>query len=97
MAGLICWMGIVRFAETGNWTAMSIGFDRLLIGFAIGISRFRLSWWIHGLLMGGIFGLPASLLLMEMGTGYSLLSTLLSSFYGLVIEFLTSVVFGARR
>ncbi len=97
MVGLICLVGLVRFANTGNWMAMSIGFDRLLIGFAIGVSRLRLSWWIHGLLMGSIFGMPASLLLMEVGTGFFFLSMLLSAVYGLVIEFLTSIVFGARR
>ncbi len=97
IVGFVCWMGLVHLAELENWTAVSVGLERFLLGFAIGISRLRLAWWTHGVIMGVLFAPPVSILLLREGTTLFILSIALSAVYGVWIEFMTSVIFGARR
>jgi hypothetical protein len=83
--------------------AISIIFGRTLIGFAIGISRFKMGHWsIHGIVMGALFGLPSALgAMMGNHPDFSPEMMFASTFvmgviYGFLIELLTSVVFKAR-
>jgi hypothetical protein len=77
--------------------------SRTLIGFAIGISCLPLgSWAVHGLVMGLLFSLPLAFSgLMAphnpeiTKTAMWIWSVVLGMVYGLLIEFITSVIFQA--
>ena len=76
---------------------------RAVLGFVIGNSAWRMSWWLHGLLLGFIVSLPAAfaVLLMSTPLGMSpdvatVLVLVLGLVIGFLIELLTSVVFRAR-
>ena len=78
---------------------------RTVLGFAIGISAWRVSWWLHGLVLGFIFSLPAAFSARLMGTQIGMqwtpdvaavLVLVLGLVIGFLIELLTSVVFKAR-
>ena len=73
--------------------------NRTLIGLVIGISLLRIHWARHGLLIGLLVGIPfaAGCLLEENNIETALAALILGSLYGLMIEFFTSVVFGARQ
>ncbi len=40
-----------------KWTII---FSRALMGFTIGISALRLTWWIHGVVLGAVTSIPVS-------------------------------------
>ena len=76
---------------------------RAVLGFVIGNSAWRMSWWLHGLLLGFIVSLPAAFAVRLMSTPLGMspdVATVLVLVLGLVIgfliELLTSVVFRAR-
>ena len=76
---------------------------RAVLGFVIGNSAWRMSWWLHGLLVGFIVSLPAAFAVRLMSTPLGMspdVATVLVLVLGLVIgfliELLTSVVFRAR-
>ncbi len=39
-------------------TLMTILFGRTLMGFTIGISAFKMQWWLHGLILGFVTSIP---------------------------------------
>lgn len=92
-------------AEISKLLALNIIFGRMLIGFAIGISRFSLKHWsIHGIVMGFVFSIPAALGAMlgpenpEFTHQMIFISTLVMGvIYGFLIEFITSIVFKAKQ
>lgn len=102
--GFVCF----GFAASGNndvsWQlAVSIVLGRTLIGFGIGISRLKIYWALHGLLMGLVFSLPFGFSAMlgpenpEFSHHMMLISSVvMGMIYGFLIELLTSVVFKAR-
>ncbi len=76
---------------------------RGVLGFAIGVSALRMKWWLHGLLLGFVFSLPAAfaarLMWMQFGmapNALAVLALLVGLAIGFLIELLTSVVFKAR-
>lgn len=85
--------------------ALSIVFSRMLIGVAIGISRFYIKHWaIHGLVMGFLFSLPSGFGAMSgaESNGFTPLMMFISTvamgiIYGFLIEFITSVLFKAKQ
>lgn len=83
---------------------LQIIFSRVLIGFAIGISKLRSAWWLHGLLLGLLFSLPLAFSgLMapdseEFTKEMMFFSTLLmGGVYGFLIELVTSVILKLRN
>ena len=78
--------------------------NRLLIGFAIGISSISLGHWsIHGLVMGMLFSVPLafSALMAPDNPDFSKISMFVSSvvlgmIYGFLIELITTVFFKAK-
>ena len=106
--GLIFGFVCFGFASSGGEKlplilVISIIFGRTLIGFAIGISRFKFAHWtIHGILMGALFGLPSALgAMMGNHPDFSPEMMFTSTFvmgiiYGFLIELFTTVVFKAR-
>ena len=76
---------------------------RAVLGFVIGNSAWRMSWWLHGLLLGFIVSLPAAFAVRLMSTllemspdAAAVLVLVLGMVIGFLIELLTSVVFKAR-
>lgn len=89
--------------EVAPILAANIIIGRMLIGVAIGISRFPMKHWaIHGIVMGLIFSIPAGLGAMlggnpDFSPNVMFISTVgMGMIYGFLIEFITSVVFKAK-
>ena len=105
VTGFIC----LGFASGGpdplpSAVAWQIVFSRALAGFAIGISIFNMGHWtVHGLVIGLIFSLPLAF------SGFMapdnpeftkttmfVMTIVLGMVYGLLIEFVTTVLFKAK-
>ncbi len=98
VAGLLCAAGY----GMGKLTAIMfiwILLNRMLIGFTIGISRLRLHWAWHGLLLGAVVG---SLFSYHVGMAHGravpvIQVSVASLVFGLLIEFFTTVLFKQPR
>jgi hypothetical protein len=98
--GFVCY----GFASSGTdplpaAVGLQIIFSRTLMGFAIGISRLRMPWWLHGVLFGILFSLPLAISgLMapeseEFTKEMMFTSTIImGGIYGLLIELIASVL-----
>jgi hypothetical protein len=100
IAGIICYLG-GRYGlkdDISTLMFLYILVNRALIGFVIGVSSSRMHWALHGPLMGAVVGAPfaAGCLLEESNLETAIAALILGVVYGLMIEFFTSVVFGAR-
>jgi len=102
--GLVCFgLASQSPGELAAPIALQIITSRTLIGFALGISAFRMYHWsIRGLIMGGIFSIPMAFSgLMAEVPGFTKTSMfswtiILGMIYGLLIEVITSLIFKAR-
>ena len=94
ICGLLCAIGGKTFANGEMTTAVmwSAIFNRAFIGLAIGISAWRLSWFLHGILIGFLGTLPMAIFT-DFG-GFVVIS-LFGILWGFLIELLTTVVFKA--
>jgi hypothetical protein len=95
ITGLLCAYG-------GKWKlgdAMTVGmmwaaiFNRAFIGLAIGISAWKLGWFLHGILIGFLGTLVMSVMAPDFG-GFITLS-LFGILWGFIIELFTTVIFRA--
>jgi hypothetical protein len=70
-----------------------------ILGFAIGLSAWRINWAAHGILMGIFFSLPVGFALAWQGGGaHAFWGWLLGSLVvGFLIELITTPIFHARR
>jgi MFS family permease len=109
LAGIAC--GFICFGLASSspgelaWPiAVQIIISRTLIGFGIGISSLSMRHWsINGLVMGALFSLPLAFsgLMAPDNPEFSKagmlgMTIILGMIYGLLIEFVTSVLFKAR-
>ena len=93
ICGLLCGVGGITFVE--NFTrAMMWGaiFNRAFIGFAIGISAWRLGWFSHGIVIGFLGTLPMA---MYGDVGGFIKISLFGILWGFLIELFTTVIFKA--
>ncbi len=95
--GFVCW-GLAASGEAPMpwFGAVTIIFSRTLIGFAIGISVFKMKWWLHGIILGTIFSIPMAfnVLYSPQNAIYIFIGTIiLGAIYGLLIELFTTIVF----
>ncbi len=77
------------------WTKWTIIFGRGLTGFTIGISALRISWWLHGMLIGFIGSIPMAFPVMdrpEIAVGTFVMGVI----YGFLTELITTIVFRAK-
>jgi hypothetical protein len=97
LTGLFCAWGTSRRVDLDVWILAGIVFSRTVAGFAIGISKLKMPWWLHGPVLGLIFGIPVSVqaISTNMSGFYALLGA--SVVYGFIIELITSVIFKARQ
>ena len=97
--GFISW-GLVRVSgDVPLSGAVAIILSRTLLGFVIGISAWRIVWWLHGILLGLFFGLPSGFASLWLGRGWGagfVLTVVTGIIFGFLIELLTTVVFKAE-
>lgn len=101
LLGFLAWL----WAKWGTGTsipwygAAAIILSRGALGFAIGISALTIKWWLHGLLLGFIFSLPAAFGArwagMEWIAGFTAV-LVVGLVIGFLIEFVTSILFKAK-
>jgi uncharacterized membrane protein len=105
LCGALCYLLASSGAGSLPWpVSAQIVASRTLIGFAIGISCWRMHHWaIHGPVMGAVFSLPLAFSgLMapespEYDASYMFIGTVgLGMVYGLLVEVLASVIFKAK-
>ena len=95
IAGIICVLGMKssgRMEVTTPILLSSIG-NRVLIGFVIGISGWRMHYLLHGALIGLLVTLSSSVAIPNMN-GF-LLYTIAGMVYGLLIELAATKFFKA--
>ena len=98
LTGLFCAWGTMSSKPELGWAIIaSIVASRTIAGFAIGISRWKMPWWLHGPVIGAIFGIPVSL--SALGGGWFGFTALFgaSIVYGFIIELVTSLIFRAKQ
>jgi len=97
VCGIICW----QLASSGGmltwYLAFSIFLSRVVLGFAIGISAWKMEWWLHGIVMGIIFSLPGAFAAMSNGFSIFIATIAMGVIYGILIELVTSVLFKAKQ
>lgn len=103
--GFVCF-GLASSGSGGLPTpvALQIIVSRTLIGFAIGISCWRMGHWaVHGPVMGLLFSLPLAFsgLMAPDNPEFSksamlIWTVVMGMIYGLLIEVITSLIFKAR-
>ena len=102
VAGVVCWLGSylagsVPVALTAG-VVLAIVFNRAFIGFAIGISGWRINWALHGVAVGLVGSLPVAVypLLSPDGLPGFLMYELAGGVWGFLIE-LGALAVGAKR
>lgn len=97
--GFVCWGLAFMGGETTWYLALSIIVSRTVMGFAIGLSAWRLGWWLHGILLGAIFSVPMGIsgfFTPEKAWFIFIWSIVMGVIYGFLIELFTTVVFKAK-
>ena len=69
--------------------------NRLLLGFVIGISGWRINHLVHGAVLGFLFSLSVSIGYLPDGVIDFVAYTLAGTFYGVFIEWLSTDIFSA--
>jgi hypothetical protein len=82
-------------AQLSTAMKLTIVFSRALMGFTIGISSLRVSWWLHGILIGFIGSIPMAFPVMDR-ISIAIGTVVLGMIYGLLIELITSILFKAK-
>jgi len=101
-AGVLCWLGsylaggVPGGLTTG--TILAIVLNRAFLGFAIGISAWRVNWALHGVVIGLAASLQVAVYPLCAGEGIVplLRFELAGGFWGFVVELGAKLV-GARR
>jgi hypothetical protein len=92
VAGVICWLG--SYAAGGvpggltTGTVLAIVFNRAFLGFAVGISGWRVNWVLHGVVIGLAASLQVAIYPLCAGEGVApfLMFELAGGFWGFMVE-----------
>ncbi len=76
-------------------TKWMIILSRTMLGFTIGISAFRLNWWLHGIVLGAIASIPMAIPIIDR-MGVAIGTIVMGIIYGFLTELITSVLFKAK-
>jgi hypothetical protein len=98
IAAVFCLIGrqiIFGFPEIRLENIAATVANRLLLGFVIGISSWRLNYLLHGAILGLILSLSVSIGFLPDDLIGLFLFTTAGVFYGIMIEWLATVVFKA--
>ena len=96
LAGALCSAGgflTGAVTEISFFTIAGIFFNRILLGFIIGISSLKINYILHGMVIGFLVSLISSISFLEIGTSGFLLYTAAGIIYGLLIELFATKVF----
>ncbi len=74
---------------------MTILFGRTLMGFTIGISAFKMQWWLHGLVLGFVTSIPMAIPIMD-NMEIFIGTFVMGMIYGLLTELITTKLFKAK-
>jgi hypothetical protein len=100
IAAIFCVLGrqvIYGFGEMTMQTVAHTIANRLLLGFVIAISSWRINHLVHGALLGLLFSLSVSVGYLPDGVIDFVAYTLAGTFYGVLIEWLSTNVFSAPK
>ncbi len=92
--GVVCWL----LASSGQPSmpagmAWSIIFSRVLIGFVIGISAWKINYMLHGIILGFIVSIPMALgSLSFQGIKIFLGTLIMGIIYGFLIELIVHLI-----
>jgi hypothetical protein len=99
IAGIICSIGGHLSGNIPEFSFLPIAstfFNRLMLGFIIGISRLKTNYLVHGMLIGFLVSLISSISFLEDGITGFLFFTIAGIIYGLLIELFATKVFKAK-
>jgi len=74
---------------------MTILFGRTLMGFTIGISAFKMQWWLHGIILGFVTSIPMAIPIMG-NTEIFVGTFVMGMIYGFLTELITTKLFKAK-
>ena len=74
---------------------MTILFSRTLMGFTIGISAFKMQWWLHGIVIGFVTSIPMAIPVMDR-TDIFIGTFVMGMIFGLLTELITTKLFKAK-
>ncbi len=100
VAGIICSAGGLlsgNITEFSFFPLASSFFNRLMLGFVIGISSLKINYLLHGMLIGFLVSLINSVSFLENSITGFLFFTTAGIIYGLLIELFATKVFKAER
>jgi hypothetical protein len=98
VAGIICSAGGLlsgNIAELAFFAIAGTFFNRLMLGFIIGISCLKINYLLHGMLIGFLVSLINSISFLENSISGFLFFTIAGIIYGLLIELFATKVFKA--
>jgi hypothetical protein len=96
ISALICTLGsqILLDFPPMTWNSMASTIaNRLLLGFVIGISSWGMNYLLHGAVIGFIVSITVSIGFLPGDSTSFVLYTIAGVLYGVMIEFLSTVVF----
>ncbi len=95
--GVVCMLFASSNPDTIVTTATkgTIIFGRGLMGFTIGISALRMSWWLHGIVIGLVASIPMAIPVMD-NPGIAVGTFVMGMIYGFLTELITTVIFKAK-
>jgi hypothetical protein len=76
-------------------TQWLIVLSRTMMGFMIGISALRMTWWLHGTVLGLIASIPMMLPVLDK-PGIAIGTVVMGAIYGFLTELITSIAFKAK-
>ena len=88
---------IYGFTEIRMETIAHTVANRLLLGFVIGISSWRINHLVHGAVLGFLFSVSVSIGYLPDGLIDFVAYTLAGTFYGVLIEWLSTNLFSAPK
>jgi hypothetical protein len=100
VAGIICSIGghlSGNIAEFSFFPIAGTFFNRLMLGFFIGISRLKINYLVHGMLIGFLVSLISSIPFLENGITGFLFFSIAGIIYGFLIELFATKVFKTEQ
>jgi hypothetical protein len=99
IAGLICSAGGLLSGNISEFSFFAIAptfFNRLMLGFFIGISKLKLNFLFHGMVIGLFVSLITSIPFLESNIKGFIFFTIAGIIYGLLIDLFATKVFKAK-
>jgi hypothetical protein len=100
IAGIICSVGGILSGNIAEFSFFAIAgpfFNRIMLGFFIGISSLRINYLLHGMLIGFLISFINSISFLENNIKGFLFFTFAGIIYGLLIELFATKVFNSQK